>query len=113
MIGCTPFKFHVNAKYKYTEFSKRVLQHFIKYREGLVKKDKHIDFRVGKKVGIITCKKSNMKHAAKRHFLDKKWGAAKIVGILSTNKIKVWYLGEGKLANRWEVCRVNRVKGLA
>jgi hypothetical protein len=50
-----------------------------------------------------------MKRAAERQFIDRKWGPAKIVGILPMNKIKVWYLGEEKVANGWEACRVNVV----
>jgi Integrase zinc binding domain len=47
LIGCTPCECHIHAKYKNTEFYKRVLQCVVKYREGLVEKDKRVDFQVG------------------------------------------------------------------
>jgi hypothetical protein len=64
----------------------------IKFREGLVKKDKREVFQSGNWVKIILRKKSNIKHAAENHFIDGKWGPAKIVGILPMNKIDVWCL---------------------
>jgi hypothetical protein len=109
-IGCTPFDCHTLGKYKNTEFYKKVLERVIKYREGLVKADKRVEFQVGDWVIIIPRKKSNMKRAAEIHFIDRKWGPAAVMGILPMNRIKVLYLGEEKVVNGWEACKVNITK---
>jgi hypothetical protein len=50
-----------------------------------------------------------MKCTAERHFIDTKWGPARIIGTLPMGKIKVLYLGHEKKANEWEACRVNEI----
>jgi hypothetical protein len=80
-----------------------------KIQRNLEKKDKHIDFQSEKWVYIIPRKKSKINCAAKRHFIDRKWGPARIKTKLRIKKTKVLYLRQEKIAKGWEACRVSVV----
>jgi hypothetical protein len=60
----------------------------------MVNRDDKKNFQKGDMVYIVPRFKRNTKISARRHFKERKWGPAKIIGILLENKINVEFVGK-------------------